>query len=218
MTRAAKKPAARPLYDTLGVSAAASSDEIKHAFRSKAKSAHPDKGGDAAAFRAITHAYAVLGSPDRRARYDAHGDDADNPDNAFAAAFSLVQQAIDSIIDQMLAKDDDPCQLDVMAILKANFDKNASDIANEIARIEARLAMLTKIAKRFRVKRGRPNFMRRSTESKMQAARADIATGKDALKNMLAGRALLDDYEFEFDAPPPTLHPMTQFSFVVRRA
>ena len=63
------------LYELLGVSRDASSDEIKRAYRRRARELHPDAGGDEEAFKQITHAYEVLSDPDRRARYDRFGDD-----------------------------------------------------------------------------------------------------------------------------------------------
>lgn len=68
------------LYTTLGVAPAATQTEIKAAFRRKAKDAHPDReGGSTEAMAAINEAYAVLGDPERRARYDATGDTREAP-------------------------------------------------------------------------------------------------------------------------------------------
>ena len=58
------------LYDVLDVRADASADDIRRAYRSKAKTAHPDAGGDPAAFRAIQEAYETLTDPVRRSDYD----------------------------------------------------------------------------------------------------------------------------------------------------
>lgn len=61
-TRAAVKPAdaeshAAPWPVVLGVAARASVAEIKQAYRAKALATHPDRGGDADAFRAVQQAY-----------------------------------------------------------------------------------------------------------------------------------------------------------------
>jgi molecular chaperone DnaJ len=63
------------LYDLLDVSREASSDDIKRAYRRKAREHHPDAGGDEEDFKQITHAYQVLSDPEKRVRYDRFGDD-----------------------------------------------------------------------------------------------------------------------------------------------
>jgi molecular chaperone DnaJ len=59
-------------YGILGVSATASDDEIKKAYRSLAMKHHPDRGGDQAKFQEIQEAYAVLGDPQKKAEWQ-HG-------------------------------------------------------------------------------------------------------------------------------------------------
>lgn len=60
-------------YAILGVGKTASEDEIKKAFRKKAHELHPDKGGDAEAFKKVNEAYQVLSDKQKRAQYDAYG-------------------------------------------------------------------------------------------------------------------------------------------------
>ncbi|MEI6477479.1 MAG: DnaJ domain-containing protein [bacterium] len=65
--------AADDYYGLLGVAKGASPDEIKKAFRKKAHELHPDKGGDAEAFKKVNEAYQVLSDPQKKAQYDAYG-------------------------------------------------------------------------------------------------------------------------------------------------
>ena len=51
----------------------ASQAEIKKTFRTQAKKHHPDKGGDAAAFKKINEAYEVLSDEKKREQYDQFG-------------------------------------------------------------------------------------------------------------------------------------------------
>lgn len=60
----------RTAYEVLGVERTADAAQIRRAYRRAARTAHPDAGGDAAAFRALTRAWEAIGDPDARRRYD----------------------------------------------------------------------------------------------------------------------------------------------------
>lgn len=65
------------LYELLGVGRHATDDELKRAYRAKARAHHPDTNQDDSDsgehFKEIGLAYEVLSDPERRARYDRYG-------------------------------------------------------------------------------------------------------------------------------------------------
>jgi molecular chaperone DnaJ len=90
-------------YELLGVSRTASADEIKKAYRQRARELHPDaNAGDELAaeqFKEVSRAYAVLSDDEQRSRYDRYGDagvrgaSGSNPEDAFGGGLGDIFDA-----------------------------------------------------------------------------------------------------------------------------
>jgi len=69
--------AKRDYYDVLGADRSASADQLKKAYRTKAKALHPDRNSDnpnaEEQFKEVNEAYEALKDPDKKAAYDRFG-------------------------------------------------------------------------------------------------------------------------------------------------
>jgi len=80
------------MYDVLGLSKEATTDDIKKAYRKLAREHHPDKGGDPEKFKKVQEAYEVLSDPQKRENFDRFGTpeappQGPNPNDIFAQMF-----------------------------------------------------------------------------------------------------------------------------------
>ena len=94
----------RDYYLVLGVERAASTEDIKQAYRKLARQHHPDRNpGDPnaeARFKEVSEAYHVLGDGDRRAHYDRFGR---APAGTPAMDFVDMTEMFESLVGDLLS-------------------------------------------------------------------------------------------------------------------
>src|ERR1700744_4857199 len=83
-------------YEGLGPPGDAAPEDIKQAYRRKSMQHHPDRGGDASTQQALNAAFDVLSDPERRAQYDATGDDRSVDEEAAQVLTTIFNRALDS--------------------------------------------------------------------------------------------------------------------------
>lgn len=192
------------LYETLGVSKSADADEIKRAYRQKAKETHPDvTDGDQAAFQSVALAHRILSDAERRAKYDATGDTSDEPNTKQSSAMQMVAQVINGLLERP-----DAIHYDLVNEAKKTLRQANADHSMMVKKAQAEIGKLIKVRARFKAKKG-PDRIGIMLDQQI-AQRTQALVPMTAHTEIIAlAMALVEDAVFEPDARPQ--RPMTAY-------
>jgi curved DNA-binding protein CbpA len=187
------------LYQLLGIKRAASREEIRKAYRRKAKNSHPDTGGSAEAFNALTAAHEVLSDTSRRERYDATGEiEQARPDNFDGSAIEVIAQKLGLIIHA----EQELTTLDIGAVIEQSI---RDDIAARKANMASQARAIQRAARlRARVRRKgacEDNALARVLDWHERATQDHVRKNEEAVRSMERALEILDGYAFLEEAP-----------------
>ena len=178
------------LYDSLGVDKNSSADEIKKAYRKKASENHPDKGGDNEKMTEITKAYSVLGNEKKRERYDATGQEQEEPfDRRFQ---EFIQRFLLNLIE---TKNVD--STDLIKELKKLADVNIQGTKNAKKECLARKKRFEKVLMRLEAKG--ENRIAGIIQMNVDNCKKEEGAYDDHLEFMGKVLECLDGYEYNYD-------------------
>lgn len=184
----------KTLYEILGVKTDATPAQMKAAYRSKAKAAHPDTGGSQEAFNELNLAYEVLKNPDRRARYDSTG----QTDDVGRQQKMAAEQRIHNLVHSFLLRDD-VIYVDMIAWIKNQILVELESLDDAQEEAKKYLAKLDDMA--GRVGGNADVILAFVTERRQQV---NIAIDKQHQERLMREQALkmLDDATFKFENRP----------------
>jgi curved DNA-binding protein CbpA len=135
------QPDANDLYAVLGVTRDAKPGDLHKAYRQRAKTAHPDAGGDPDAWEALNRAYTVLTDPELRARFDEFGlvGETSMETNDHAAAIQIIEAFFTARIEGFLSKTRTPPGRDIAG---PNDPRAYNIIAEFIAHTEGEISKM----------------------------------------------------------------------------
>ena len=196
------------LYGALGIGMNASKEDVRKAYRRKAKAAHPDTGGSAEQFALVTLAHDTLTDEKRRRHYDETGEaGGKSPDATLNNAMELAFMTIQRLVLGILQKGGDPEEFDLVKGAIESLQANLKAMAEEVKGRERDIARAERVAKRFRAKEGKDDIF-----SPMWAAQ--IGAMKDAVRVATADKpktemaiALLKDADFDVKKRPESGAP-----------
>ena len=195
------------LYAVLGIKKDASKDEIKGAYRRKAKEHHPDSGSKPSsdAFNAATKAYRLLSDDARRRDYDETGnaEDATLDDPLLAKAMGFMSMAFNAVMDRP-----DVLSINLPLALERALNDTLNKATANVAAGEKELRKMQRAKEKLKRKKDRngdDHIMRlldiaiTGIQRPLDGAKLDVSAIRKAIELLDAG-----GYEFTPDTSPLT--------------
>ncbi len=199
------------LYATLGIDSAATAEQIKTAYRAKARVHHPDRPtGDAERFKTITIAFEVLSDPARRERYDRTGE---------TAARERVNARIESEIAAMLmdafmqdGKDPVRWMLDQLDRKRSRVSQQRDECRTVRKKLLRKTELFTESNKATKNADGR-NFILEALQARLAEFDRGIAAADDDHKHYTDSMAFLNDLKVDRKDPWSAFSSMGPVAF-----
>jgi DnaJ-class molecular chaperone len=192
------------LYAILGIDRLATSDEVKAAFRAKAKASHPDRGGDRGEFESVKHAYMVLSVSRKRAQYDQDGTvNDDKIDDPRKEAIEFIESMVANLVAQIENSDHEPTfHLDLIGSMLKTAEQNISNAEALIAKQTRSVERLKKFSARFKAKGDHKNYISHIIDFKIRGVQTAIAANEHSLGRFRLVVDILKEHEFQADPRP----------------
>ena len=189
------------LYAELGISLEASTEDVRKAYRTKAKEVHPDRGGTQEAFDRVKLAHDVLIDPERREKYDNTGEfEPGKPDNTRATALQIIDgfvgRAMNDFILSGFKPEKDPRYADLIGDIRGGIIIEMQEARHNIAMGQEVLDFFRDMAPRFKSKNG-DDFLRIGVERQIESSEQRIKTLELAIKVREYALTMLADQRFE---------------------
>lgn len=197
-------------YKTLGVEKDAGPDDVKRAYRKRAKKTHPDVGGKSEEFEKVQRSYMILSDPARRKRFDETGQDEERPiDDPMVPVLALVSK----MIMEFMTAGEALIGVNAIELMQDSLDKNLVEIANHITKTNAEIGKLEKMQKKFKRKGKGENMIAKILDGYMGPLKMQVLDAEKAMIDHRRTKEFLRDYDFTPDKPPPQVIRPTMADF-----
>lgn len=191
------------LYEILGVRRNATADTIKKAYRKRSRDHHPDRGGDADAFRALQTAYEVLSDPVRRKTYDETGafDPNAGVDHDLPVVIQFLHNGLMEVLQNYEQMRVEPEKRDLIKDMIDRFREGQKTRADAMKNFRRGQTVLDRVIKRLKVKEGEANLLADVARSKRAELEKVIVTTAAEIEYMTKAIKILENHEFDWDRP-----------------
>jgi hypothetical protein len=184
-------------YKLLGVPRDADGAAIKSAYRTKAKSSHPDTGGDVDAFAKLTTSYELLLDPVRRKIYDDTGFDPQLTDSKDLEGLLVL----DTLVNDIILDERAPGSFDPVAAMRRKLTDKVVNTRFHILELERHRGRIRNHLDRI-ARRPESDVLGRMLTARCDAIADAIGKAENEIKVIEQAYAMLDGYSYELEAEP----------------
>jgi len=182
-------------YKTLDIDKKATKDEIKKAFKQKARKLHPDvNNGDDKEFKEINAAYQLLNNPEKKALYDSTGFHEEIKFDLDAQAQFCFTQVAMMLLDKI-----DLINTNWIEKTKHTISLSIKNRNNTIAECERKKDKWNKVIKRVVFKGKGDNLLINQLENKILEVDTNIKTEKERITVEKKALEIAIEYDFKED-------------------
>ena len=180
------------------MSETATPEEIKKAYRKKAKTAHPDAGGDPEEFNLLSRSAAVLLDPIKREKFDRTGKMNDAPDTQQTEIMQLLSTLLISVIQA----DFDLAMTDLRTVIRSRLKVDREKLLearDQLTKAKFRIAVLLA---RLKPSKGGGNVsLIELTEQHQRAVNLEAEKLEAKIEVYAKAMAVVDDHGYEVTVP-----------------
>ena len=191
-------------YETVGVERTAETATIKSAYRRRAKSLHPDAGGDVDSFDQLKTAYELLIDPIRRKVFDDTGYDPALVDAVDRKGLLVLE----TLVNEVLLDEREPGSFDPLAAMRRKLSDDIVKSRFHILELERHRNRVRQHIDRLGRKAG-TDFLGSMLRARSQSIAEAIRNAETQIQSIEQAYAMLEGYSYELAAaalePAPVL-------------
>ncbi len=185
-------------YKTLGVTRDADGAAIKTAYRARAKSSHPDAGGDVDAFSKLTASYELLLDPVRRKIYDDTGFDPQLTDSKDLEGLLVL----DALVNEIILDERAPGSFDPVAAMRRKLTDKVVNARFHILELERHRGRIRNHLDRIG-RRPDSDVLGRMLSARCDAIADAIGKAEGEIKVIEQAYSMLEGYSYEMEVEAP---------------
>lgn len=192
-------------YTILGVPPGAGHDEVRRAYRARAKSEHPDAGGDHTRFALIKLAHDTLTDAKRSAAYEATGKmEEPPPDQRRARTMQYVAMAVNGVFSMCQQKQCAPTTVDFVQSIRDALGLLITESKKKQAEMRRAIAEAESLDGRFSAKKGKTDILSTMMRARVSEAEAALRLEAECEALMHEAVKVVADHRFRADEAAAT--------------